>query len=204
MDSPVKTNEYFNIIGRVVVKFSELEMCFKSQIGFMVSDDHGVNIIVTAGAGLMELATLFRALFLFRVSDEHLQNQCHSIWNKAKTINEKRNKYLHSEWFFYEDEQMFLGRRTKADIRKKEGFVLQFEDNKIEPVKELLSEMTETGNELSRLMNQSRGLIEIHFKRPEKNIVRFNKNGNIVPHQTNLDFDKETGEEPKSPTDTND
>lgn len=181
MTKTPKKDDYLKLLGQITVDFSSIEFWLKSHIWSLLGEDFGANLCVTAGASLMELSALFRALFLFCVQDDKLRRRCQNLFDKLKEINEDRNKYSHSEWFFAETPDWFLARRAKYSKRQKEGLVLSTDDNKIENLITFLENMNTEKRNLTVLMNDARKIIQEHLNRPNKNSVSFNEKTSSKP-----------------------
>jgi hypothetical protein len=179
MDTSPSKDDYLKLIGDIAVQTSLLEMSIKNYIGRMNSNDRGANLRITAGMGLNELVTLYKSLFLYRVTEDTFIERCKKLCSHiTNTVNYQRNEYIHSEWFLDEFEGKLLVQRTKVEKKNKKGFKFIFKQNEFEDLKKCLAEIESASINLILLMDDVMPVIKKHIKK-FKNIssIAFNDEG---------------------------
>jgi hypothetical protein len=92
MGNTPSRDDYLKLIGEIAVNMSRLETYLRDHIGDMICKDFGANARVTAEMPFIELAVLFRSLFLYRVNEPSLCKQCEKLYDfLVNTINPERN-----------------------------------------------------------------------------------------------------------------
>src|SRR6185369_11818160 len=174
MSSKKSVDDYLKALGRISVNFTRIESFLGIFVGELISEDFGLNLCVVAGSGMMELVNLFRALFRYRVAKSDLIKRCQAVLSKIEDVNDRRNRFLHSEWVLGEFDGTVVAWRTKLKKRSKHGLQSEFENNNYEEINVLLENMQSTLSELTTLMTESRELIVKHRKENQKrNHVQF-------------------------------
>jgi len=174
-------DDYFRLIGRVAVNVSLLEVSLKQSIGTMNCTDEGANVRVTAGMSFLDLATLFRSLFLYRVADPSLRKRCQKLIVRCESINIGRNTYIHSEWFLGTFQGDTIARRIKIAKKHKSGLKMDTGDSDFAKLESFLTEIAEVSNDLALLVKDSLPTIIKHRSQSVMTtFVTFNQDGTSI------------------------
>ena len=117
--------EYLIQLGRIVVNMNKLEFYTSSSIFLLTSEHHTISqqyYILMSVIGNQRFGRIIQALdtvFKTKVDDSRLIKKFNSLKDKANSLYNKRNTYVHSMWLFAEDDT-FVSRMKNLKFPKVE------------------------------------------------------------------------------------
>lgn len=133
--------EYLIELGRIVVNANELESYISSAILLLTSESNALSeeyrliMSVVWRERFDKLLQVLEAIFTEKIENPRLIKKFAVIKEKAKSLNQKRNGYIHSRWLFAEDDS-YVGRmrnlkslRIEHEVRPPVGKLSKLADD---------------------------------------------------------------------------
>lgn len=147
----IEPNEYLAALGRIVVYMNRLELNIRFTFDKILGKGTGTFLNeLFATENFNRLLEVFRLTFHYKVSDEQLRKTFDALCVRLHKLNEERNRYLHSNWFFARDKSRVIRWRR----RKWPNGAEQDSQAELRGLEELANDLATTNNELLKFVDQ--------------------------------------------------
>lgn len=145
-----KQDQVNMLIGKVSSYFNGLEKYIQTLISKLIGPDIRIGEIVTAELSFRNLIALLFSLYKYRKSDPHDINQMEEICKRAKDLESRRNKVIHSIWAVNDKiEEDIL--RIKVTAKYKQGLKHTYERTDTSELHKISHEIVDLISEISDL-----------------------------------------------------
>ena len=138
-------DEYLRELGRITVRFADLELFVGRMVAFMLGPDINRGDLVMARQSFRQKLDTLGALTHYRTDDEEVRRATGAAIKRADCVGEERNKCVHSQWHL--DIGAQDATRSKPSANRKRGY-----EHKFEPVP--LSDLENTSDEIADVMQE--------------------------------------------------
>ncbi|MEW6194844.1 MAG: hypothetical protein AB1521_06800 [Bacteroidota bacterium] len=156
--------EHYQELGLYIVSFQTLEQAIALIANELISDDQTLGNILISKMSFRNLCEIFSALFNYRCNNVNLNKKLLEILKRIKTIEEKRNTFIHSIWGFPATHLGNGALRIKKRI-KKNVFSFDLDIVKKEDIRKATQEISKVIDDFFKLIQKSQ----------ETNCIKFSK-----------------------------
>jgi hypothetical protein len=134
-------------LGKLSYNLSMVEMSLKAAIHKLLGTSVEISVIVTSELSYRALVNLASALLRYKLDNPAKINEFENLLKEANTLEQERNKYVHSLWLPNEDNTLMF--RMKTTAKSAQGLRQQFEPADIEQIDRTAMALLDIGRRIN-------------------------------------------------------
>jgi hypothetical protein len=156
---------FYEPIGKLVVRFNDMEHFVSVLIAAITKDDPNVSMAMTAEVGFLAKLDILKAIAPFTIRDATLCKQLDDLLREMSECNTERNRMVHSAWYAGKSDTDL--RRIKATIRNRKGLKGGFLPTSLAEIQSSIDRVEDAISHLCDYMRelQQRKISRINFVR---------------------------------------
>jgi hypothetical protein len=140
-------------IGKLTTQMAGIEFDMSFFISQLLGGYFEAGHAITSELGFRQLISVLSSLFKVKVKDDALFRQLRTLLAQIEKLETKRNKVVHSLWYF--DEKTRTTRRMKVTAKYPKGVRYDFEDVSSASINSLTDELVVASRDLDDLMEKA-------------------------------------------------
>jgi len=141
-------------LGRISANMAYLELITIVCIRAAAQIEFGVCMNMLAGEGPESLFRMFDSVFAYKVKDKKVLKEFHTLLKQLRSINVRRNDYVHALWFFSNTPVAH-----KIKFAKTKGKPVQWKSGDV-----AVTELEQFANEIVQKTAELHHFMAMHFK----------------------------------------
>jgi hypothetical protein len=150
-------------IGKLTTQMAGIEFSMSFLISQLLGGYFEAGHAITSELGFRRLISVLSSLFKVQVKDDALCSQLMTLLAEIEKLEAKRNKVVHSLWYF--DEGTQTTQRMKVTAKYPKGVRYEFEDVSSASINNLTDELVVATTELDDLMEKANDWLYMNYSK---------------------------------------
>jgi hypothetical protein len=134
--------EFLEKLGNLIVQFQSLEKVIEFIIWIQITDDQNIGKIITSEHSFRNKCNILINIGRETYKESKLLSDLEELVTEAITIEEDRNKYIHSGWILNETEERKETITRYKIASKRKGLIQNMEEVNIAKLDELIKKIS--------------------------------------------------------------
>ena len=140
---------YLIALGRITVNMNSLEEWTRTWIGLLLDSDFEFVLRRYPTERYGKILEVFELVFYPKVSDEDYRKDFLVLLEQLKTVYQKRNTFIHSQWHFAEDDSFVFRMKHLKNLKVQHDMKPSLDE-----LNQLADEMASSISEVGSFINE--------------------------------------------------